>query len=133
MPESAPPPSAPAAFSIRLRLMSFVHAGRGLRWLVQGEHNAWVHLAATVAVILAGFALDLSLADWRWIVLAIALVWLAEALNTAIEELADRVCSEFDPAIGRVKDIAAGGVLVASIAAAAIGGLTFIPAIIEKL
>ena len=64
---------------------------------------------------------------WRWLVIAIALVWVTEAINTAVEELCDRVSPEFDPSIGRVKDIAAGGVLAASIASAVIGLLTLGP------
>ncbi|EIZ78391.1 diacylglycerol kinase [Novosphingobium sp. Rr 2-17] len=116
-----------ARFTVRGRLKSFVFAGRGLRWLVQEEHNAWVHIAASIGAIFAGLILEISVADWRWIVLAIAMVWLAEAFNTAIEDLCNRICPEFDPAIGRIKDLAACGVLVASIAAAVIGILTLGP------
>lgn len=114
-------------FSAQARLKSFVYAGRGLRWLAQDEHNAWLHLAASATVIVAGIALKVSLEDWRWIVIAVALVWVAEAINTAVEELCDHVSPEFDLSIGRVKDIAAGGVLAASIASAVIGLLTLGP------
>ncbi|KQM21323.1 diacylglycerol kinase family protein [Novosphingobium sp. Leaf2] len=114
-------------FSLRARLKSFIFAGRGLRCLVQKEHNAWVHIVASVGAIATGLILQISVSDWRWVVLAIALVWLAEAFNTAIEDLCNRICPEFDSAIGRIKDLAAGGVLMASIAAAGIGILTFAP------
>jgi diacylglycerol kinase (ATP) len=114
-------------------MKSFVYAGRGLHSLVRTEHNAWLHLAATVAVVTAGFALKISLGDWRWITLAIAMVWIAEAFNTAIEELCDRITDAFDPAIGRVKDLAAGAVLLASIGAAIIGALTLGPAAVNIL
>lgn len=122
-----PPPLVKTGFSIRSRLKSFTYAGRGLRWLVQDEHNAWLHLVASVTVIVAGIALHISLNDWRWLVFAIALVWVTEAMNTAIEELCDRVSPEFDPSIGRVKDLAAGAVLAASLAAGVIGLLTLGP------
>lgn len=59
--------------------------------------------------------------------LAIALVWITEALNTAIEQLGDAITTEREPRIGFAKDIAAGAVLVSAIAAAAIGGLTLAP------
>lgn len=121
------PPSAKAGFSVRARLKSFVYAGRGLRWLAQDEHNAWVHLAASVAVIVAGLALHIPLDDWRWLVFAIAFVWVTEAINTAVEELCDFVSPDFAQAIGRVKDLAAGAVLAASLAAAVIGLLTLGP------
>jgi len=127
MPVYHRPSSEKPRFSVRARLRSFVYAGRGLRFLAQDEHNAWLHLVASAGVIAAGIALKISLEDWRWLVIAIALVWVAEAINTAVEELCDRVSREFDPSIGRVKDIAAGGVLAASIAAAVIGLLTLGP------
>lgn len=130
MPEK---PKSISRFSIRARLKSFVYAGRGLRWLVQDEHNARVHLAASVAAVAAGLVLQISAADWRWLILAIALVWLAEAFNTTIEELCDRLSPEFDIAIGRIKDLAAGGVLVASIAAVLIGMVTLSPPLMEYL
>lgn len=92
----------------------------------------WLHLAASIMVVSAGLFVQLSLEDWRWLVLAIAMVWLAEALNTAVEKLCDRVNPEFDEVIGRVKDLAAGGVLVAAIAAALIGLLTFLPYLLNQ-
>ncbi|MET3711543.1 diacylglycerol kinase (ATP) [Sphingomonas trueperi] len=126
-------PAVPKGFSISARLKSFRYAIRGLRVLVREEHNARVHLAASLCAVAAGAALQLSAAEWRWLVLAIALVWLAEAFNTAIEDLCDRICPDFDPAIGRIKDLAAGGVLVASLAAAAIGLLTLGPPLLRVL
>lgn len=78
-------------FSIAARFRSFTYAWRGLRRLVQYEHNARLHLAGSLAVVAAGLFLKVSANDWRWLILAMALVWLAEAFNTAIEELCDRV------------------------------------------
>ena len=104
-----------------------------MRWLAQDEHNAWLHLGASSTVILAGFALDISLDDWRWLVSAIAFVWVTEAMNTAVEELCDRVSPQFDEAIGRVKDLAAGAVLAASLAAAVIGLLTLGPPFLRSI
>jgi diacylglycerol kinase (ATP) len=69
----------------------------------------------------------MSAGEWRWLFLAMALVWLAEAFNTAIEKLCDRIEPGFDPAIGRIKDVSAGAVLIASFAAALIGVLTLAP------
>lgn len=120
-------------FSIRARLKSFRYAIRGLRWLVQEEHNARVHLVASLGALGAGLVLRVSATDWRWLFLAIALVWMAEAFNTAIEDLCNRICPEFDPAIGRIKDLAAAGVLVASLEAAAIGLLTLGPPLLALL
>jgi diacylglycerol kinase (ATP) len=104
-----------------------------MRWLAQDEHNAWLHLAASATVILAGFALHIPLDDWRWLVSAIAFVWVTEAINTAVEELCDRISPQFDEAIGRVKDLAAGAVLAASLAAAVIGLLTLGPQFLRSI
>jgi diacylglycerol kinase (ATP) len=51
--------------------------------MLRSQHNARLHLAATLAVIAVGFGLQVSPGDWRWLAVAIALVWVAEALNTA--------------------------------------------------
>ena len=120
-------------FTLRARLASLQFAGRGLCDLVCSEQNARVHLVATLLVCIAGYGLRLSLDDWRWVTAACALVWMAEAMNTAIERLCDHVTPEFHDAIGRVKDLAAGAVLVASIAAALIGVLTLGPAVIAMI
>jgi diacylglycerol kinase (ATP) len=114
-------------FSLHKRLLSFRYAGNGLRLLARHEHNAWIHLTASLLVAGAGFALHVRPSDWRWLVAAMALVWMAEAFNTAIEALCDRICIERDVAIGRIKDLAAGAVLIAAITAATIGLLTFLP------
>lgn len=114
-------------FTIAARLRSFIFAWRGLRWLVYNEHNARVHLAASIVTMGAGLFLNVSANDWRWLLLAIGLVWLAEAFNTAIEQMCDRVEPNFDPVIGRIQDICAGAVLMASIVAAGIGLLTLGP------
>jgi diacylglycerol kinase (ATP) len=126
------PSSHQARFSLGARLKSFVFAGRGLRSLLIEEHNAWLHLAASIAVVAAGLLLRISMADWRWLVLAIGIVWMAEAFNTAIEDLCDRINPEFDPAIGRIKDMAAGGVLIAAMVAASIGLLTLAPPVVAR-
>jgi len=133
MPSPAEVRTSQDLFSVRARLKSFTFAGRGLRWLVTEEHNAWLHLVASLLVIAAGLALQISSSDWRWLVSAIATVWLAETFNTAIEDLCDRISPEFDPAIGRIKDLAAAGVLIASVAAALIGLLTLAPPLLERI
>ena len=104
-----------------------------MRWLAQDEHNAWLHLAASAIVVVAGVVLNISLNDWRWLVSAIGFVWVTEAINTAIEHLSDHVSPQFNIAIGRVKDLAAGAVLAASFAAAVIGLLTLGPPLLKTL
>ena len=109
------------------RLASFRFAIRGLRTLLAQEHNARVHLVATIAVIIIGVATGLDADEWRWVVLAAALVWAAEAFNTAVERLGDAISLEHHPQIGIAKDVAAAGVLVCSLCAALIGLTVFAP------
>jgi diacylglycerol kinase (ATP) len=125
-------PEPRARFTIGARLRSFRHAGRGLLFLVCSEHNAWLHFAATAAVIGAGLALEIDSVDWRWIAAAILWVWSAEALNTSIEQICNLVAPEPDERIRVVKDVAAGAVLVSSIGAALIGAFTFLPYIAQS-
>ena len=114
-------------FSFLARLASFRHACRGLGTLLKEEHNARIHLAATLAVIALGAYLNVSRGDWVALLLAIGLVWLAEAMNSAVEYLLDLVHPEQHPLAGRAKDVAAAGVFVAAAIAASIGALVFLP------
>ncbi|OBS09144.1 diacylglycerol kinase family protein [Acidihalobacter prosperus] len=107
----------------RARLRSMGHAWRGLRWMLRSQANARVHLILTTLVIGAGLATRLDACEWTLLVLAIALVWVAEAMNTAIECLADALHPEHHPLIGRAKDVAAGAVLLAALGALAVGVL----------
>lgn len=100
--------------------------------MVRYQHNAWIHTAATIGVIVAGFFFQLSHAEWCWIILSIAIVWTAEALNTAFEFLADVASPEFHPTVRDAKDVAAGAVLVTAVAAIIIGGLIFWPHLILR-
>ena len=115
------------SFNIKKRLQSFIYAFRGLVTLVKTQHNARIHLFATLGVISFGFHFGVSGAEWSLLIVAIIIVWLAEALNTAIEFLADSITKENHHLIGKAKDVAAGGVLVAAIGAAAIGIIVFRP------
>jgi diacylglycerol kinase (ATP) len=114
-------------FKFTDRARSFKYAGRGIWLTLTSQHNAWIHTVGTVAVVIAGYVLGISKIEWCMVVIACAAVWTAEALNTAIEYLADATTKEFNPSIGKSKDIAAGAVLIASIAAVIIGVLVFGP------
>lgn len=109
------------------RLRSVRYAVRGIGTMLATQHNARIHLAATIAVMVAGVWCGLSLAEWTAIVVASALVWTAEALNTAVEFLTDVASPTFHPLAGKAKDVAAGAVLLAAAGALVIGGLVFWP------
>jgi diacylglycerol kinase (ATP) len=114
-------------FSIAARLKSFQYAFAGIAYMLRTQHNAWLHVIATLVVIGAGFALDITANDWRWIVVAIMLVWVAETINTAFEHLCDVVQPEFHASVKRSKDIAAGAVLICVIGAVVLGAQVFAP------
>lgn len=115
------------------RLRSFGYAIRGVGTMLRSQRNAWIHALATVMVLAAGLALGISVNDWKWLVLAMVSVWGAEALNTALELLADAAKPEFHPLVKQAKDVAAGAVLIAAIGAATVGALIFIPAVVSRL
>jgi diacylglycerol kinase len=121
-----------AAFSFSARLKSFSHAFRGAGTLLRTQHNVWLHVLATLLVVAAGIFLKISRGDWALLVIAIALVWMAEAFNTAIEFLADEVTLEQRERIKYAKDAAAFGVLASAIAALVIGILVFLPRILPN-
>jgi diacylglycerol kinase (ATP) len=114
-------------FQFTGQLRSFRHAIAGILRMIRCQHNAWIHTAATGVVLAAGFLFQVSAGDWCWIILAISIVWTAEALNTAFEFLADAASPEFHPLVRDAKDVAAGAVLVTAIAAAVIGAIIFWP------
>jgi len=118
---------ATRAFSWAARLRSFAHAARGLGTLLGSQHNAWLHLAATLLVVAAGWGLGVTRSEWLALVLVVALVWSAEAFNTALEFLADAVAPEFHPLVGKAKDVAAGAVLICALAALLVAALVFVP------
>lgn len=116
-------------FTLRKRLASFKYALNGIRLLIQKEHNAWIHSFAAICVVIAGLFLGLSEMEWVAIIIVIGAVFAGEAINSSIEALADLVSPEYNEAIKRTKDLAAGAVLFMAIAAAIVGIIIFLPKI----
>lgn len=114
-------------FTFRKRIRSFRYAFNGIRLLITKEHNAWIHCFAAICVVIAGVILGLSRMEWVAVVIVIGAVLAAEAVNSSIEALADLVSPEYNEAIKRTKDLAAGAVLLMAIAAAIVGLIIFIP------
>lgn len=110
-------------------LRSFKFALAGMVHLMRFENNAQFHFLASLLVVFVGYWLKIDKNEWIIIIFAMALVWSAEAFNSAIEKLCDRVEPKKDPIIGKVKDMAAAGVLFLAIAAAIVGCMVFLPKI----
>jgi diacylglycerol kinase (ATP) len=114
-------------FSLIKRAKSFTHAGRGLRIFLKTTHNARVQVVIMALVAGLGVYLDITRLDWLMLIIASALVLMAEAFNTAIEIDIDLTSPEYHPYARDTKDVAAGAVLIAALAAALIGLIVFIP------
>lgn len=99
------------------RIASFTHAIRGIRVFVSAGANAKIQVLGGVVIVLTGLLLRFTINEWIAVTLSIGIVLSAEAMNSALEELANEVTNEKKESIKRVKDMAAGSVLIASITA----------------
>jgi len=95
------------------------------------EHNSRIHLLAAVIVIILGFIFRISLADWSLLILVIGLVFLSELINSSLEAISDVVKPEWNEKILRAKDYAAAAVLVTAVISVFIGGIIFIPRLLQ--
>jgi diacylglycerol kinase (ATP) len=117
---------------LRTRGRSFRYAFSGWWYVIRTQRNAWIHTLVSVAVILAGLWLGLSPQDWALIVLAIAMVWTAEFINTALEAVVD-LASPTQHYLAKVgKDVGAAAVLIAAAASALIGLLILGPPLLQR-
>jgi diacylglycerol kinase (ATP) len=119
-------------FRWRDRLGSFRPACSGWRRLV-AEPNMRIHLGIATLVVGAGLVLEVSRLEWIALLLCIGLVLGLEALNSALEDLADAVHPGQHPLVGRAKDRAAAAVLVAALVSVAVGVLVFGPKLLALL
>ena len=117
-------------FSVSERSKSFRFAFEGMCCFFKQEHNAILHLLATVAVIVLSIIFPVSRIEIIILVIVTGLVWAAEFFNTAIEKMADLISKEEQPEIKFIKDVAAAAVLVMAAVAFLTGCLIFIPKII---
>jgi diacylglycerol kinase (ATP) len=112
----------------RSRIKSFRYAFSGWWFVIRTQRNAWIHMLVSVAVILLSFLLRITASDWAIILLAIALVWIAEFLNTALEAVVDLATNHEHHELARVgKDVGAAAVLIAAAASVIIGLLVLGP------
>lgn len=109
------------------RLKSVGYAFKGLFLLIKTENAIKLQLAIAIGVTIAGFYFNISTTEWLIQITMIALVMSVEGINTAIEYIADFIHPEHHPIIGKIKDIGAGAVLIASIAAIIVAGIIYLP------
>ena len=116
-------------FSLVSRFKSFTYAWSGIKELLRTEHNTWVHLFLTIITVILGLVFNITIGEWTALIICMAMVWSAEIFNTCIEKFLDFISTENHPQIKLIKDMAAGAVLIVSLAAFIVGGIIFIPKI----
>lgn len=120
-------------FSVENRLNSFKYAFNGLWILLKEEHNSRIHFTAMICAIILGIHFKIETYEWVGIVLSIGLVIALELMNSAIENLSDFATKEKHDLIKKTKDLAAGAVLIGSLAALVVGLIIFVPKIIDLI
>lgn len=116
------------------RLRSFRYAFAGWWFVLRTQRNAWIHAAVSVLVVLLGLWLQISPSQWATVVIAIAMVWTAEFINTALEAVVDLAAHQEHHELARVgKDVGAAAVLIAALGALLIGLLVLGPPLWARL
>jgi len=115
------------------RIAAFGHAFRGWGHALRTQHNAWIHSIAATIVVILGLWLGLPSRDWAVLVLAIAMVFTAEFINTSIEAVVDLASPVHHPLAKVGKDVGAAAVLVAALSAILIGLLILGPPLWQKV
>lgn len=117
-------------FSLKNRIFSFKYAIKGLSTLLKEEHNARIHFIIACITIIVGIFCQLVAYEWIIIIIMISFVMAMEAINSAIENLADFISPEYQKLIGKAKDLGAAAVLITSVCAVIVGAIIFLPKII---
>ncbi|HWK58949.1 MAG TPA: diacylglycerol kinase family protein [Parapedobacter sp.] len=105
----------------------FADAFNGIVATYRSERNLRIHMILALVAVALGVWLRLAPGEWCWIAVCIALVIMAELINTAIEAWVDMVSPNEHPLAKKAKDAAAGAVLVAAVFSATVGTLIFLP------
>ncbi|MEI6297463.1 MAG: diacylglycerol kinase family protein [bacterium] len=119
-------------FSLRARLRSFRYAFAGLISLVKHEHNSRIHLLAAALAIICGVVLNIDTLEWLVVIIVIGLVFIAELINSSVENLADALMPGYDERIRLTKDYAAAAVLVSAIIALIARIVIFLPKLLAR-
>lgn len=115
------------------RWHSFGHALRGWAYVLRTQQNAWIHAVVATLVFLLSFWLQIPPRDWAVLILAVAMVFSAEFINTAIEAVVDLASPVHHPLAKVGKDVGAAAVLIAALAAALMGLLVLGPPLWARL
>lgn len=115
------------------RIHAFGHAFRGWWYVLRTQRNAWIHALATTMVVLLAAWLKLPARDWAALILAVALVWTAEFINTALEAVVDLASPQHHPLAKVGKDVGAAAVLIAALISVVVGLLILGPPLWQRI
>jgi diacylglycerol kinase len=119
---------------LKSRIKAFGYAFSGWWYVIRTQRNAWIHMVVSIVVISLSFVLRINASSWALILLAIALVWIAEFLNTALEAVVDLASNHQQHELARVgKDVGAAAVLIAACASLIIGLLVLGPPLLAAI
>jgi len=118
---------------LKSRALSFRYAFSGWWFVIRTQRNAWIHAVVSVTVILLGLWLQIDRLEWAIIILAIAMVWTAEFINTALEAVVDLACEQQHTLAQVGKDVGAAAVLIAAGSSVIIGILVLGPPLWHRL
>lgn len=110
---------------------SFYHAWEGLSYTYKTQRNMRIHLVIAALVVGVSIAFGLSVEGFFMIFLAIAVVLLSEVVNTLSESIVDLIEPNYSLLAKRIKDVAAGGVLLGAAFSVIIGVLAFCPVLTD--
>ena len=112
---------------------SFKAAFEGIKATYVKEQNIKIHTTIAILVLIFGFLLKISYAEWLVCLVLIGFVLMAEFFNTAIEYVVDLASPNIHPLAKAAKDTASAGVLMMAILSATIGCVIFVPKLIEVI
>jgi len=118
---------------LKTRARSFRYAFGGWWYVIRTQRNAWIHAVVSLAVLGIAIWLGLNRYDWALIIIAIAMVWTAEFINTALEAIVDLASPEQHELARISKDVGASAVLIAAGSAALIGLIILGPPLWNRL
>jgi diacylglycerol kinase len=118
---------------LRSRAAAFRYAFAGWWYVIRTQRNAWIHAVISIIVMILGLWLALPARDWAIIFIAIAMVWTAEFINTALEAVVDLASPQQSHLAKAGKDVGAAAVLIAAISSILIGLLILGPPLLERI
>ena len=121
------------SFGFKRIISSINNSWNGLKAAYKSEQSMYIHLTATIILLLFSFLLEICTTEWLIIIAIIGLTLVVELLNTAIESTVDLVTKEFHPLAKIAKDTASAAEFILTITSAIISLMIFIPKIMELL